>query len=347
MLLQRPPALPGVFFDSDMGANIDAALALAVLYGAASKIKVAAVTVTNPNLEAAAFCDVVARFYTTGGKLNTTPPHYHFPIGYEGTGVLERKGRPDSMLTKALAVKTPEGAPAFGLNVHDINDTGETAVVIRNALLAQKDGEALMVAAGPAANLMRALALAGNRELIAAKIGTLILAAGDLSGTGVDPRVKADVVAARRLFTEWPSPIVVIGSEAAAGVPYPGSSIASDFAWAPAHPVVEAYKAWKPFPYDAPSQAVLAALYASDLKSDLLKVSEPGRMEVLDDGRMKFAPAASGRHRYLLSGSDVEWKAKVQKSFTTLASAKPAAPMGRGPRPQQQQQQQPPKPAQP
>ena len=347
MLFQRPAPVPGVLFDSDMGVNIDTALALAVLYGAASKMKVVGVTVTNPNFEAAAFCDVVARFYTTGGKLNTTPPNYHFAVGYAGEGPVERNDRAGSVLARTLAAKGADGAPTFGVNVKDLNDTGEVAVVIRNALTAQKDGEALMVSAGPATNLVRALALGGSKELIAAKIGTLVVAAGDFSGNSVDPRIKADVAAARRLFADWPTPIVVVGKEVGAAVPFPGSSIATDFAWSPAHPVVEAYKAWKPMPYDAPSQAVLAALYATDRKGDLLKLSEPGQIEVLDDGRTRFTPSAAGRHRYLLAGTDPEWKAKVVKAFTALASAKPAAPMGRGPRPQQQQQQQQAKPPQP
>jgi len=345
MLFQRPAALPGVIFDSDMGVNIDSALALAVLYGAATKLKVVGLTVTNPNLEAAAWCDVVARFYTTGGKLNNTPPHYHFPVGYEGAG----EGRSDSMLAKTLAFKAPDGSPAFGVNVKDVTDTGESAVVVRNALTAQKDGEALMLSAGPATNLVRCLMLPGNKQLIAAKIGTLILAAGDFGtargATAADPRIKVDVRAAQRTFSEWPTPIVVVGREASAAVPYPGASIATEFAWAEIHPVVEAYKAGKTMPYDAPSQAVLAALYATDTKGDLLKLSEPGRIEVLDDGRTKFTPSASGRHRYLVSDSNPEWKANVVKAFTALASAKPAAPMGRGPRPQQQQQ--PTKPPQP
>ena len=326
MQLQRPAALPGVIFDSDMGVNMDSALALAVLYGASSKVKVIAVSVTNPNLEAAAFCDVVARYYTTGGRLKITPPLYHFPIGYAGNGA----AAPASTLTKALAVQGPDGSPVFGINVKDTADTAEVPVVLRNALSAQKDGAALMVVTGPLTNLVRALALPGNKEAIAAKIGALILGAGDFSGSAVDPRIRADIAAARRIFAEWPTPIVVVGKEAGDAVPYPGASVATDFAWATTHPILEAYKAAKPMPYDVPSQAVLAALYATDMKGDLLKLSEMGRIEVLDDGRTKFTPSASGTHRHLLAVSDPEWKANVVKAFTTLASAKPAIPAGRG-----------------
>ena len=203
-------------------------------------------------------------------------------------------------------------------------------VEFRNALSAQKDGAALMVAAGPATNLLRALSLPGNREMIAAKTGALILGAGDFSGSAVDPRIRADIAAARRIFAEWPAPILVVGREVGEAVPYPGASIAADFAWTTVHPVVEAYKAARPVPYDVPSQAVLAALCATDMKSNLLKLSEPGRIEVMDDGRTKFTPSAAGTHRHLLAGTDPEWKASIVKAFTALASAKPAMPGGRG-----------------
>ena len=43
---------------------------------------------------------------------------------------------------------------------------------------------------------------------------------------------------------------------------FPGSSLDASFAWAPNHPVVDAYRAFKPMPYDAPSRALAAVLHA-------------------------------------------------------------------------------------
>jgi hypothetical protein len=347
-----------VIFDSDMGANIDTALALAILYGAPSKLKLIGFTTTNPGLEGAAFCDLMARFYTTGGKLNVTPPKYHFPVGYPGEGKPSGQG----MLAKTLALKSPDGSPVFGIDVKEVNDTAEVAIIVRNALTSQKDGEGVIVAASPATNLMRSLAMPGNRDLIAAKVGTLILAAGSFAGPNPDPRIKADLASAKRLFAEWPSPIVVVGTEMGLAVPYPGTSIATDFAWAPFHPVAEAWKAAHPLTGDAPSQAAIAALLATNLtanpalnsKDSLFRLSEPGTIVVQDDGRTKFLPAAAGKHRYLIPGapdseSEAAWKERVVKGLTSLASAKPATPGGRGFRPgappnQQQTPPQPPKP---
>jgi len=59
----KPPL--GVIFDSAMGASIDSALALALLYGLEGKgaVRITSVSVSTCNLKAAAFCDAVSRFY--------------------------------------------------------------------------------------------------------------------------------------------------------------------------------------------------------------------------------------------------------------------------------------------
>jgi hypothetical protein len=82
-------------------------------------------------------------------------------------------------------------------------------------------------------------------------------------------------------------------------------------------------------PYDAPTQAVIAALYASNPSADYFRLSEPGMISVEDDGKTTFAPSADGKHRYLML--DVAQKERITKDFTALASAKPAPPaQGRG-----------------
>ena len=89
-------------------------------------------------------------------------------------------------------------------------------------------------------------------------------------------------------------------------LPYPGASIEKDFAWSPAHPVVDAYRAYKPMPYDAPASALAAVLQAALPDEKYFTLSEPGTISVLDDGRTRFAPQAEGKHRYLIVGSGAE-----------------------------------------
>src|SRR5215471_4030481 len=58
----KPPV--GIIFDCDMD-SIDDALALALLYGFDGKneARVVSVSVSKPNLKAAAFCETIGRFY--------------------------------------------------------------------------------------------------------------------------------------------------------------------------------------------------------------------------------------------------------------------------------------------
>jgi hypothetical protein len=153
--------------------------------------------------------------------------------------------------------------------------------------------------------------------------------------------VKADVAAARKFFTEWPGPIVAVGAEVGTALPYPGATIDEDFAWSPAHPVADAYRLAKPMPYDAPVPALAAMLFAVHPDDDYFKLSEPGTISVQDDGRTTFAPAANGKHHYLVV--DPAQKDRVIKMYRDMTSAKPAprpVGRGRGAAAQQNQQQQ-------
>ena len=328
----RPPRRstlqpPGIIFDSDMGRSIDAALALALLYGLAPKNAVLAVGISSSSLEAAAFCDAVLRFYLGDPLVNSSGNKGVLPVGLaENAAALGDA----PMLRGPLSLTKPDGQPVFSRGVHDIIDTADVTVLFRNALLTQQDGAATAVLAGPATNMVRSLALNGGRETIAAKVGVLVVAAGAFPDGPVDPRIKADIASARQLFAQWPTPIVAVGTEVGQALPYPGHSIDADFTWTPTHPIVEAYRAYQAMPYDAASQAVAAALYAGNQKEGYFKLSGPGTIEVLDDGRTRFTASEKGRHRYLIM--DPAQKERVIKAFTTLVSAKPIPPEPRGPR---------------
>ncbi len=125
------------------------------------------------------------------------------------------------------------------------------------------------------------------------------------------------------MFSEWPTPIVASGSEVGAAIEFPGACIDKEFAAAgPDHPVADAYRAYGPMPYDAPSWDMAAALYAGRPKEGYFKISAPGTITVLADGRTSFTSAEKGMHRYLIA--DPAEKEKVLQAYVELASAKPA-----------------------
>jgi hypothetical protein len=88
--------------------------------------------------------------------------------------------------------------------------------------------------------------------------------------------IQADAAAARKVFAEWPTPIVTVGREIGEALPFPGDSIEKDFAYSSDHPIADAYRAYKPMPYDASSCAMAAMLYAVHPNDSYFKLSGSG-----------------------------------------------------------------------
>jgi len=311
---QKPPL--GVVFDCDMG-NVGSALALAMLFGFQGKneSRVISVSISRSSLAAAAFTEVLTRFYL--GEPGPFGPG-NLPIGVTEGGKLT--GDPP-MAAPVLARQTPEGKPQYPRSIRKWNDTAEPDALIRNAYSAQYDQNAVTVLAGPATNLAATLALPGARDLVAQKSRYLVAALGAFPDGPPDLSATADLAAAKTLFTEWPGPIVAAGTEIGAACPFPGDSIDKDFAWSPAHPVADAYRAAKPMPYDAAAPALAAVLYAVRPRETYFKLSDPGTLSVGGDGRVLFKPSPDGKHKYLIA--DPAQKDRVLAAYTELASTHP------------------------
>jgi inosine-uridine nucleoside N-ribohydrolase len=344
----NPQAVPpvGIIFDCDLGGDVDDALAMALLYGLDGKgeCRVVGTTVSRPNLKAAALAEIIARFYSGAVNASFNAVGRTLPVGLATSGA----GSEDTpILTATLARKTPEGKPAYAHGIERMADTADPIDILRNGLSAQHPQNAIVVLAGPATNVAALVKYPPAQATIQERARLLVVAAGSYSGDAVDPAIKADVAAAKALFSQWPTPIIAVGTEVGEAVPFPGASIEKDFAWSPAHPVVDAYKAFKPMPYDASTTAMAAVLAAVRPKQPGFQLSQPGTITVSEDGRTKFTPSASGKHRYLVV--DHAQKSQLQQVYVELASAKPVPrmPRRRPPQQQQEQQQQQPQPAKP
>lgn len=306
----------GIVFDGDLGNTIDDALALAMLFGfqGKSESRVLSVSTTKSSLNAAIFGDVLVRFYT--GEPGAFAGA--IPIGLSLSG---KMAEPNAMLDAVT------GNVKFPRSIVKMNDTADPMALIRNALSAQFDQNAIVVLTGPATNLAGVLALPGTLPLIAQKVRTLVVAA--------EAVMKSDIPGARRVFAEWPSPIVVVGSEIGEAVPFPAASIDKDFAWSEAHPLVAAYRAYRPMPYDAPAVAMAAALYAVRPQENYFKLSEPGTVTVADDGSIRLTAAPNGKHRTLIF--DPAQKERIQQIYAETASTKPVGRVQRFRPPQKKQ----------
>ena len=324
---------PGVVFDCDLGNHIDDILALALLYGfdTRNEIRVTSVSVCKANLKSAALCDAIMRFYASGGTGQAPMFSRTLPVGFAEDGKTPEDTR---ILTELLSRRDGAGKPVFPHGIDHVNDTAECSALIRNALTAQYDQNAIVVATGPLTNLAKVLGVAGAKELIEKKAKFLVLSCGEFPAGDPEFNIATDVAAAKKVLAEWPGPVVMCGREIAEALRYPASSIEKDYSYAAAHPVAEAYKAFKPMPYDAPGGDLAAVLFAVRPQETFFRLSDPGVARIRDDGGTEFTPSANGRHRHLILNA--EHRDRVVKVFTEVASAKPVV---RRPRFFQQDQQ--------
>jgi hypothetical protein len=310
--VSRPPL--GVALDADL-ARPDALLAIALLngLGAQSEARRIALSVSRPSLVAAQLADVVAEYYST------------LPLtwGYATIGMPDgAPSTPDNpALTALLARKDLDGAPLYPTRVQRLVDTADSATLIRNLLLAEQDGNAALVLAGAATGLSRLLDLYGARPQLRAKLKLLVVAAGSYPAGDVEPTIASDPRSARRVFNEWPTPIVAVGAEFGEGLRLPGKVVQEMLAATPAHPVAAAYAALGRMPYDTATTALAALLYAARPDADDYRLSEPGTIEVLDDGRTRFTARPGGTHRYLIANATRAQHLLAQ--YTALVSAPP------------------------
>lgn len=310
-----PPLPLAVALDLDLGVRPDALLAIALLNGlsARNEARRIALTVTRPSLVAAQLADVIAEHYST------------LPLGWGSATIGMPEGDPPSpdnpALAALLARPGADGAPLYPTRVQRVVDTAESSTLIRNLLLAEQDGNTALVLAGAATGLSRLLDLYGVRPQLSAKVKYLVVAAGAYPAGSVDPSIASDVRAARRLFSEWPTPLVAVGAELGEALRFPAQVLRDMLAAAPAQPVAAAYLALARMPYDAPTSALAALLYAVHPEGNEYRLSEPGTISVLDDGRTRFTPRSDGTHRYLIANPAQTERLLAQ--YTALVSAPP------------------------
>ena len=327
----RPPI--GIAFDGDLGNRIDAMLAVAMLNGFAAKTEARRISlsVSRPSLKSAQLADVVSAFYRgrpVGGPRRRRGRDHRRHDRHAG----RRAPRPTTQpaLAAMLSKKTADGTPLYTSAITSLVNTAESA---------HADPES---AARPARRQRGDRRSPGPRPGLAGCSGST--ARGRRSPRSASswssrpdrfrpgrrsPAIKSDVAAARKLFAEWPTPIVAVGSEVGDALPYPGASIEKDFAWSPAHPLVDAYRASQA---DAVRRAGIraggSASCGASRTTATSRCPTRARSRVLDDGRTRFTPGADGRHRYLIV--DPAQKARIMSLYTAMVSAPPAPRPGRG-----------------
>ncbi len=297
-----------VIFDTDMGNDIDDALALAVLHALETRgeARLLAVTITKDNPWAAAYVDLVNTFYGRG----------HVPVGVVAKG----KTPEDSPYIRVPAQeRLPDGTPMYPRRLQDGREAPEAVALLRRVLADQQDGSVVMVQVGFSTNLARLLE--SDRDLIAKKVRLLSIMAGQFPAGNPEYNVKTDLPAATKLFAEWPTPIVASGFEIGEAIRFPARSIEKDFRYVSHHPIAHAYRLYQKMPYDRQAWDLTSALYALRPDRGYFSLSPEGMITVDTEGRTHFEAKAGGRHRYLIV--DELKKAKTLEALVELASQPP------------------------
>jgi purine nucleosidase len=318
---EQTPGPLRLVFDTDMGNDVDDALAMGVIHSLISRheCRLLAVTVTKDNPLAGPFVDAVNTFYGRGG----------IPIGVVRGGVTPAAGRflPMVQQRDGDVLRYP----------HDLtsgNDAPEATKLLRQILSQQPDASVVIAQVGFSTNLARLLDTPADahspltgRELAARKVKLLSIMAGSFQPIGDNPRyreynVVTDIPSARQVVAQWPTPVVFSGFEIGIAVPYPAVSIERDYGYVQHHPLAEAYRLYNPPPHNRPTWDLTSVLYAAYPDRGYFDLSPPGRVTVEDDGFTRFDPDPAGPHRYLILND--RQKIRVQEALVQLSSQPPS-----------------------
>jgi len=303
-----------LLFDTDMGNDIDDALALAVIHALERRgeCRLLGVTLTKDNPWAAPFVDLVNTFYGRG----------EIPIGV----VRDGKTPADEAYIRVIAErKASGGSPLYPHDLTDGRSAPEAVALLRKLLASQADSSVVMVQVGFSTNLARLLhspgddaSPLGGRELVARKVRLLSIMGGAFPALLAEYNIKVDLAASTRLFSEWPTEVVASGFEIGQAVLYPAASIENDFRHVEHHPVADAYRAYEKMPYDRPTWDLTAVLYAVRPDRGYFNVSPRGAIRVDAAAFTRFTPEKNGKHRFLILTE--EQRVRVREALVQLAS---------------------------
>ena len=320
----KAPAPIPIIFDTDIGNDVDDALALGVIHALQSRgyCQLLAVTITKESQLAGKFVDCVNTFYGRG----------NIPIGIVHNGAHSEEGK-----YLRLVEQRDNNRLRYP---HDFDpDTADHAVgVLRKTLAAAEDASVVIVQVGFSTNLARLLSsppdsmspLSGI-QLIEKKVKLLSIMAGafeliaDANGKRNPHReynVVMDLPSSKKLALDWPTPIVWSGYEIGLAVTYPATSIEQDYHYTRHHPLAEAYYLYLPPPHNRPSWDLTSVLYAVRPDQGYFDLSAPGKVRVADDGQTTFTAQADGKHRHLILTPNQ--KIRVREALVQLASQPPA-----------------------
>jgi purine nucleosidase len=311
-------------FDTDIGNDVDDVLALGLIHALQSRgeCELIAVTITKDNELAAPFTDAVNTFYGRGD----------IPVGVCRSGVTNKPGK-----FNILASESTGDRQRFPHDLLSGGSAPDAVAVLRKSLASQRDGTVVIAQVGFSTNLASLLDSKADEysklsgiELVRKKVRLLSIMAGAFKQiTGRDGKshdhreynVVKDIPSAKRLSSDWPTPVVWSGYEIGLALPYPHQSIEQDYQYVADHPLAAAYMLYSPPPHNRPTWDLTSVLHAVRPDRQYFDLSEPGEVTIADDGLTTFRKDEHGRHRYLIL--EDEQRGRTTEALVQLSSQPP------------------------
>ena len=314
-----PPPPVKLIYDTDIGNDVDDALALGVIHALQSRgeCELLAVTITKDEPLSAPFIDAVNTFY---GRPD-------IPIGVVKDG-------PTKQPSKFTPIVEQKDGDVLKYP-HDLmsgDDAPDATEVLRKVLAAQPDNSVVIAQVGFSTNLSRLLdskgdaySPLGGRELAAKKVRFISLMAGAFKPFNGKPHpeynVVKDIPAAQRLTRDWPTPIVYSGFEIGIETALYQASLQFDYNYQPGHILETAYRYYNNEYHDQPSWDLTAVLYAIRPNRGYFDLSAKGQVHYDDQGYTYFREDPKASHQYLIaSPGQAE---RVKEALADFASQPP------------------------
>lgn len=307
-----------IIFETDMGNDVDDALALDMLYKyiEADKINLLAISTNKESEYSAGYIDI----------MNTWYGHPDIPIGVIRKDASKTDN--DPAFVKAACELTVDGKLVFERTVKSHGDFSGSVPLYRKILASQPDSSVVIVSVGFSTNLIQLLDTEGDeysplsgKELISKKVKLLSTMLGRFVDENPEFNVVCDVPSAQRLVQEWPTKIVISPHELGEEILYPGSSIENDFKWKEPNPLVIGYINYIPMPYDRQAWDLTSVLYAVEGEKSFFSSSGKGTVTIDDRGVTRFSPSSEGQHSYLTVTK--EQADAIKEYFVELITRKP------------------------
>lgn len=283
-----------VIFETDMGNDVDDALALDMLYKyqEAGRIRLLFISNNKADTWSEPFIRLMNDFYG----------HPDIPVSTSPASVLPEQRQKTPAYTERV-VRSEKFGPMSDFVVPSRRNS---IAAYREILASQPDRSVVIISVGFATNLRLLLESApdaasdlSGEELVARKVRLLSM----MGGNFVNPQarefnIRYDVLSARTLFERWPTDILLSPWETGASIRFRASALDS-IVYAAPHPLKMAYGVYLPMPYDRECWDETSVMAGVENPSEWFSLSPRGCVTVDDAGHTLFTENERGRVRIL------------------------------------------------